>query len=62
MLRIDTEQIEVVRIEGDATDLLALVMWLQLAVKQAIAVAMPGNSNEQRIEIVCTEPLLPASG
>jgi hypothetical protein len=47
------------RIEGDATDLLALVMLVQLAIKQSAASAPPGNSNFQRIEIVCTEPLLP---
>lgn len=58
MLTIESEA-GIARIEGDATDLLALVMWLQFAIKQARVVAMPGNSNEQRIEIVCGEPLLP---
>ena len=58
MLSIQTLE-DGARIEGDATDLLALVMWIQLAIKAAHAVAAPGNSNYQRIEIVCTEPLLP---
>lgn len=46
------------RIEGDATDLLALAMWVRIAVEQGTAQASYASGDrEVRFEVVCTEPL-----
>lgn len=48
------------RIEGDATDLLALAMWLRIAVERGTAqasYASPGG--ETSFEVRCTEPIPP---
>ena len=52
------------KIEGDATDLLALAMWLKVAAGRGRAVTpsyQPGNP-KARIEIRCPEPLAPTLG
>jgi hypothetical protein len=47
-----------VRIEGDATDLLALAMWLRIAVEQGVAAASYASGDrEVQFEIRCTKPM-----
>lgn len=64
MLRIETADgigtaDGTVRIEGDATDLLALAMWLRIAAQRGTAQASYASGVDEvvRFEIVCTEPM-----
>lgn len=59
MLSIETEPSGAVVIEGNATDLLALAMWLRVAATRGIAITpgYQGDNREAVIEINCTDPL-----
>lgn len=59
MLRIETQSDGAVDIEGDATDLLALVMWLKVAISRGVAVtpSYEADNPAARIKIVCTDPI-----
>ena len=62
MLSIEIKPDGGVKIEGDATDLLALTLWLRVAVDLGSAVT-PGyvkGNPLATIEIVCSTPLAPA--
>ena len=59
MLRFETTG-DVDRIEGDSTDLLALAIWLRIAVERGTARTPGYHSGDHRqrvVEIVCTGPL-----
>ena len=62
MLRIESKPDGSVDITGDATDLLALSMWLKVAIERGLAVTpsfQAGNA-AARIEIICSSPIPPA--
>lgn len=64
MLKIESQPGGSVEIEGDATDLLALGMWLKIAIERGTAIT-PGfrgvDNPDARIEITCTEPIKKAA-
>lgn len=59
VLRIETQPDGAVDIEGDATDLLALAMWLKVAIQRGVAVTPGYQSGNPAavIEITCTDPM-----
>ena len=58
MLKIETVE-STVRIEGDATDLLALVMWIRIAISRggALTPSYESGDRQMRVAIMCSDPL-----